>query len=292
MYFGVEYMNNIKKVCAIHDISGVGRCSLTVIIPALSSMGIQVCPVPTAVFSAHTGYHEFVKRDLTDFLEPALEQYKKLKTEFDCIYSGFLGSEEQIDHVLQFLTSFNRSLKVVDPVMGDNGKRYKTVTDNHIKRMTDLVKAADIITPNITEAAILLGEDYPNRPLSSQTVKSWAVRLSEIGPDTIVITSVVLMDGTLCNVGFDKRNNSFWKVPCEYVPAHYSGSGDLFSSVLVGGILKGDSLPIAINRATSFTELAIKTTYSYMNEPLDGIMLEKCLSWLTADQILKDYKKL
>lgn len=285
-------MNNIKKVCAIHDISGIGRCSLTVIIPALSSMGIQVCPVPTAVFSAHTGYHEFIKRDLTDFLEPALEQYKKLKTEFDCIYSGFLGSEEQIDHVLQFLLSFKSSLKVVDPVMGDNGKRYKTVTENHVKRMTDLVKAADIITPNITEAAILLGEDYPNRPLSSQTVKSWAARLSEIGPDTIVITSVVLMDGTLCNIGFDKKQNSFWKVPCEYVPAHYSGSGDLFSSVLVGGILKGDSLPIAINRATSFTELAIKTTYSYMSEPLDGIMLEKCLSWLTSNQTLKDYKKL
>ncbi len=285
-------MNNIKKVCAINDISGIGRCSLTVIIPALSSMGIQVCPVPTAVFSAHTGYHEFIKRDLTDYLEPALEQYKKLKTEFDCIYSGFLGSEEQIDHVLQFLISFKSSLKVVDPVMGDNGKRYKTVTENHVKRMTDLVKAADIITPNITEAAILLGEDYPNRPLSSQTVKSWAARLSEIGPDTIVITSVVLMDGTLCNIGFDKKQNSFWKVPCEYVPAHYSGSGDLFSSVLVGGILKGDSLPIAINRATSFTELAIKTTYSYMSEPLDGIMLEKCLSWLASNQILKDYKKL
>ncbi len=285
-------MNNIKKVCAINDISGIGRCSLTVIIPALSSMGIQVCPVPTAVFSAHTGYHEFIKRDLTDYLEPALEQYKKLKTEFDCIYSGFLGSEEQIDHVLQFLISFKSSLKVVDPVMGDNGKRYKTVTENHVKRMTDLVKAADIITPNITEAAILLGEDYPNRPLSSQTVKSWAARLSEIGPDTIVITSVVLMDGTLCNIGFDKKQNSFWKVPCEYVPAHYSGSGDLFSSVLVGGILKGDSLPIAINRATSFTELAIKTTYSYMSEPLDGIMLEKCLSWLASNQTLKDYKKL
>lgn len=285
-------MNNIKKVCAIHDISGIGRCSLTVIIPALSSMGIQVCPVPTAVFSAHTGYHEFIKRDLTDFLEPALEQYKKLGTEFDCIYSGFLGSEEQIDHVLQFLISFKNSLKVVDPVMGDNGKRYKTVTENHVKRMTDLVRAADIITPNITEAAILLGEDYPTRPLSSQTVKSWAARLSEIGPDIIVITSVVLMDGTLCNIGFDKKQNSFWKVSCEYVPAHYSGSGDLFSSVLVGGILKGDSLPIAINRATSFTELAIKTTYSYMNEPLDGLMLEKCLSWLSADQTLKDYKKL
>lgn len=285
-------MNKIKKVCAINDISGIGRCSLTVIIPALSSMGIQVCPVPTAVFSAHTGYHEFIKRDLTDFLEPALEQYKKLGIEFDCIFSGFLGSEEQIDHVLQFFTRFDSSLKVVDPVMGDNGKRYKTVTDNHIKRMTDLVKVADIITPNITEAAILLNEEYPNRPLSSQTIKSWAVRLSEKGPDTIVITSVELMDGTLCNIGFDKRHNSFWKVPCEYVPAHYSGSGDLFSSVLVGGILKDDSLPIAMNRATSFTELAIKTTYSYMNEPLDGIMLEKCLSWLTADQILKDYRKL
>ena len=285
-------MNTIKKVCALHDISGVGRCSLTVIIPVLSAMGIQVCPVPTAVFSAHTGYRDFVKIDLTDYLAPSLEQYKQLKVDFDCVYSGFLGSEEQISHVYDYLKTFPNALKVVDPVMGDCGKAYKTVTDNHIKRMSELVKAADIITPNITEAAILLGEEYPNAPLSAQTVKSWAVRLCELGPDIIVITSVELMDGTLCNIGFDKKQNSFWKVPCEYVPAHYSGCGDMFASVLVGGILKGDSLPIALNRATSFTELAIKTTYSYMNEPLDGIMLEKCLSWLFSDQILKDYRKL
>lgn len=285
-------MNYIKKVCALHDISGIGRCSLTVIIPVMSAMGIQVCPVPTAVFSAHTGYRDFVKIDLTDYLAPTLEQYKELNVPFDAVYSGFLGSEEQIKHVYDFIHAFPSALKVVDPVLGDRGKPYKTVTENHIKRMSELVRSADIITPNITEAAILLGEEYPNEPMSAQKVKSWAVRLGGLGPDTVVITSVELLEGMVCNVGFDKKQNSFWKVPCEYVPVHYSGSGDMFASVLVGALLKGDSLPIAMNRATSFTELAIKTTFSYQNEPLDGIMLERCLSWLISEQILKDYRKL
>lgn len=273
-------MNDIIKVCAINDISGVGRCSLTVIIPVLSYMGIQVCPVPTAVFSAHTGYKEFIKKDLTDYLGPALEHYKRLGVKFDCVYSGFLGSEEQIDHVLDFLISFPGSLKLVDPVMGDNGKPYKTVTDKHIRRMSALVKEADIITPNITEAAILLGEEYPETLISSDTVKNWAQRLSDMGPEKIVITSVALSDKTLCNIGYDKVKDSFWMVPCRYVPAHYSGSGDMFASILAGGLLKGESLKDAVCRATGFTELAIKTTYECKNEPLDGILLESCLSEL------------
>ncbi len=273
-------MENIQKVCAINDVSGIGRCSLTVIIPVLSYMGIQVCPVPTAVFSAHTGYDEFVKKDLTDYLGPALDYYKRMNVRFDSVYSGFLGSEQQIDCVLDFLKSNPDSLKLVDPVMGDNGKPYKTVTQNHILRMSELVKVADMITPNITEAAILLKEKYPDTSLSSDTVKDWAQRLSDLGPGKVVITSVDLFDNTLCNVGYDDNEKSFFVVPCQYVPAHYSGSGDMFASILAGGLLKGESLKDAVCRATGFTELAIKTTYECKNEPLDGILLESCLSEL------------
>ena len=273
-------MENIQKVCAINDVSGIGRCSLTVIIPVLSYMGIQVCPVPTAVFSAHTGYDEFVKKDLTDYLGPALDYYKRMNVRFDSVYSGFLGSEQQIDCVLDFLKSNPDSLKLVDPVMGDNGKPYKTVTQNHILRMSELVKVADMITPNITEAAILLKEKYPDTSLSSDTVKDWAQRLSDLGPGKVVITSVELFDNMLCNVGYDDNEKSFFVVPCQYVPAHYSGSGDMFASILAGGLLKGESLKDAVCRATGFTELAIKTTYECKNEPLDGILLESCLSEL------------
>ncbi|MFA5658200.1 MAG: pyridoxamine kinase [Oscillospiraceae bacterium] len=286
-------MQSNKKVAAIHDLSGVGRCSLTVIIPILSVMGIQTCPVPTAILSSHTGgFGDVVIRDLTDYIVPALGHYKSLKLDFDCIYSGFLASNGQVDHCLEFFESFPAALKVVDPVMGDHGKPYRTCTLKLCERMNELVRIADIITPNLTETAMLLNEDFSASPMTSQEVKSRLVRLSEKGPDTIVITGVILPDGTKCNAGYDKNHNSFWKVKCDYVPVNYPGSGDIFTSVLVGGILSGDSLPIAMNRATSFTELAIKTTYSYCSEPRNGIMIESCLNWLAEKMTLREYETL
>lgn len=285
-------MNSFKKVAAIHDISGVGRCSLTVIIPVLSAMGVQVCPVPTAVLSAHTGYGEFVMRDLTDFMSPALEHYRKMGTEFDCIYSGFLASEEQIDHCLDFFASYPDALKVVDPVMGDDGKSYATYTKKMCSRMRELVAVADIITPNLTEAAILLGEEYPTAPLRNSEAKSWLVRLSKQGAKIVVITSCPLEVGGMSTIGYDKENNSFWKIKNDYVPISYSGSGDTFASVLIGGVLKGDSLPIAMNRATAFTEIAVKTTYSYGTPWTEGLMLESQLPWLTGYQELSAFENL
>ena len=150
------------RVAAIHDLSGFGRCSLAVIMPVLSAMGIQCCPVPTAVLSTHTGgFEDIVIKDLTDYISPALAQYKKLGIGFDAVYSGFLASTEQIDHCLEFFSCYKDSLKVVDPVMGDHGKPYRTYTPELCRRMGELVNVADAITPNLTEAAILLGEKYP-----------------------------------------------------------------------------------------------------------------------------------
>lgn len=285
-------MTGCKRVAAIQDISGLGRCSLTVVIPVLSAMGVQVCPVPTAVLSAHTGYQDFVMRDLTDFMKPALEHYKKMNTHFDCIYSGFLASSEQIDHCLEFFSAYPNALKVVDPVMGDDGKAYATYTKELCSRMSELVAVADIITPNLTEAAILLGEEYPAAPMRNSEAKSWLVRLSKQGAKIVVITSVALGDGGIFTIGYDKEHNSFWKIKNDYVPAHYSGTGDMFASVLIGSVLKGDSLPIAMNRATAFTELNVKTTYSYQNHWTEGLMLETQLPWLTSYQELRDYTNL
>lgn len=205
-------LKNRNCVAAIHDISGLGKCSLTVIIPVFSAMGIQVCPVPTAVLSTHTGYGDFVMRDLTDFISDALEHYLKLGKRFDCVYSGFLASAEQIDHCLDFFSAYSDSLKVVDPVMGDNGKRYRTFTDELCGKMSSLVRAADIITPNLTEAAILLGEEYPSGGLSVSTIKSWLVRLSQLGPKTVVITGVSVSGKGIVSAGYDGESNSFWKV--------------------------------------------------------------------------------
>lgn len=158
--------------------------------------------------------------------------------------------------------------------------------------MSELVAVADIITPNLTEAAILLGEDYPERPMTNSEAKSWLVKLSNQGAKIVVITSVQLSDGGMHTIGYDKENNSFWKIKNDYVPAHYSGTGDMFASVLIGSVLKGDSLPIAMNRASAFTELNVKTTYSYQQHWTEGLMLEGQLPWLISYQELGDYTNL
>ena len=158
--------------------------------------------------------------------------------------------------------------------------------------MRELVAVADIITPNLTEAAILLGEEYPTSPVRNSEAKSWLVRLSEQGAKIVVITSCPLADGGMATIGYDKENNSFWKIKNDYVPAHYSGTGDMFASVLIGSLLKGDSLPIAMNRATAFTELTVKTTYSYQTPWTDGLMFEEQLPWLTSYQELRNYTNL
>ena len=285
--------NFLKKVAAIHDISGIGRCSLSVILPTLSVMGIQVCPVPTAVLSSHTGgFGEEVLRDLTDYIKPALNHYLSLNEKFDCIYSGFLASIGQIDHCLEFFGSFPDALKVVDPVMGDHGKPYKTCTRELCSRMSELVAVADIITPNVTEAGILLGQTSDLNFLTSQQAKSMLVKLAEKGPKTVVITGADMADGKKCNIGYDKVHSTFWRVPFHYVPVNYPGTGDIFASVLVGSIIKGDSLPIAMNRATEFLEIAIKTTFSYSSEPRCGVMLESCLDWLVKNPTLREYETL
>ncbi len=280
------------KVAAIHDLSGVGRCSLSVILPTLSAQGIQVCPVPTAILSAHTGgFGEVVLRDLTDYISPALEHYKRLNYEFDCVYSGFLASTEQIDHCLEFFEYYKAALKVVDPVMADNGKPYKTCTHELCSRMGELAAIADIITPNITEAAILLRENPVQPDTAMQKIKSYLVRLSELGPKIVVITSV-FSDGKAYNVGYDREHSKFWRIPYNMINARYPGTGDVFASVLTGSLLRGDSLPIAMNRATAFLERAIKTTYSYSTDTREGIMLESCLDFLITNPTLCDYEQM
>lgn len=282
-----------KRVAAIHDLSGFGRCSLSVILPTLSAMGVQVCPVPTAVLSAHTGgLGEVEFRDLTDFTMPVLEHYKRLNLEFECVYSGFLGSEEQIDHCLSFFSTYEKALAVVDPVMGDHGTAYRTYTPTMRSRMTELVRVADIITPNLTEACMLLKIPYINEGLTRTQARSILVKLSDLGPDYIVITGAPMATGIIATIGYDKGNNSFWIVPCDYVPVSYPGTGDIFASVLTGGFLTGDSLPIAMGRATYFIERCIKTTFSYSSDTRHGVMLEKELAVLSDRLNIKDFSLL
>ncbi len=281
------------RVAAIHDLSGFGRCSIAVILPVLSAMGIQVNPVLTAVLSTHTGgFGEVVFRDLTDYIKPALEHYKSLNVDFEAVYSGFLGSEEQVDSCLEFFKSYPNSLKIVDPVMGDNGKAYKTCTADLQKRMKELVAVADVITPNITEAAMLLDEKFYVNPLTVTEARSLLLKLHSLGPEKIVVTGVELATGILANIGYDSDQGSFWYSPCEYIPVHYPGCGDIFASVLIGAMLCGASLPIAMGRATDFAELCVKTTFSYGSDTREGVMLESVLGHLIKETSTSTYKTL
>ncbi|HIZ55982.1 MAG TPA: pyridoxamine kinase, partial [Firmicutes bacterium] len=246
--------------------------------------------IPTAVLSTHTGgLGEVVHRDLTDYIAPTLQHYQEINLHFDCVYSGFLLSQAQFEHCDQFFKSYPEALAVVDPVMGDHGKTYRTCTPEIRAEMRELVKRADVITPNLTEARILLQEEYSDVPLTVSEAKKLLLRLSHLGPKYVLITGVEMVNGVLSNLGYDSTRNAFWHVECDYVPVSYPGTGDIFASIIVGSLLSGDSLPIAMERATRFLELAIKTTFSYGTDPRYGVMLEKSLPWLTQKHSLQGY---
>ncbi len=275
--------NIIPRIAAIHDMSGFGRCSLSVIIPTLSSMGMQVCPLPTAVLSTHTGGFEgYTFVDLTDTMKAYYEHWKSLGITFDCIYTGFLGSSKQIDIILDFIKDFAKedTMVVVDPVFADGGKLYDTFTPDFINHMKRLVSKAQTITPNITEASFLLAQEK-KEVYSVDEVKKMLLSLCKLGPQTAVITSMVMPDAANCVVAYDKIDGRFWRVGCDYIPAEYPGTGDIFTSVLAGALLEGDSLPVAIDRAVQFISIAIRTTFGY-NPPIrEGVVLERVLHTLS-----------
>lgn len=281
--------NIIPRIAAIHDLSGFGRCSLSVIIPTLSAMGMQVCPLPTAVLSTHTGgFDGYTFVDLTDTMEAYSSHWKSLGIDFDCIYSGFLGSERQIDIISSFIDDFktDKTLVVVDPVFADNGRLYSTFTADFVPHMRRLVQKAHVITPNITEAAYLLGTDLKSC-YSAREAKDMLLALCDAGPKTAIITSVPMPDTKSCAVAYSADDGRFWKVSCDYVPAEYPGTGDIFTSVLTGALLEGDSLPVAVDRAVIFVSKAIRTTFGYTTNARDGVVLEKVLHTLgkTPDEI-------
>ena len=202
---------SIKKVAAIHDLSGFGRSSLSLVMPILSIMGVNPCVIPTAILSTHTGdFEDYSFYDFTDHLKEYIGHWKKLKIHFDGIYSGFLGSPRQIDIISQMIDDFayDDTLIVVDPVMGDDGKLYSTMCFEMVAKMRDLIKKANIITPNITEAAYLLGENYKEE-LTDEEIKDWLTSLADMGPDIVIITSIpdTQIDKNICTIAYDKISN-------------------------------------------------------------------------------------
>ena len=286
----------VKRIAAIHDLSGFGRASLTSIIPILSTMGFQVCPMPTAILSTHTGeFEDYSFLDLTDSMVDFMNHWKKLNLDFDCIYSGFLGSAKQIEIVSEFIDTFGNehNLKVIDPVMGDNGRLYSTMGSSMVENMKKLIKKADIITPNLTEASYLLDKNVDNN-INECTIKDWLIELSNKGPKIVIITSVPDINHNQCTnvMAYNKEDDVFWKVACKYIPAFYPGTGDIFTSVLIGSLLQGDSLPIALDRSVQFITTCIKASYGFKYPNREGVLLERVLNTLNMPVMMSSYEVL
>ena len=280
--------NPVPRVAAIHDMSGFGRTSLTVAIPILSCMGIQVCPMPTAVLSTHTvEFTDYTLCDLTGELGGILDHWERLGLRFDGVYSGFMASPEQMESVARCIETCLApgGLAVVDPVLGDNGVLDATMTPEMVEKMRWLITRADIITPNITEVAFLLDEPCTPR-ITPEEVRARLRRLSGLGPKTVVATSVpLLVDGrdpgqNTSVIAYEREEDRFWRVDCSYIPAHYPGTGDTFSSVLTGSLIQGDSLSIALDRAVQFVTLGIRATFGQGLPSREGILLERILGSL------------
>lgn len=275
--------SHIKKVAAVQDLSCIGRCSLTVILPILSCLGVQTCPLPTAILSTHPG--GFTGVEVYDFARhiPAFSSHwRREGIEFDAVYSGFLASEKQIALVAQFIDDFsaNRPLILVDPVMGDDGHLYSICTDAMKAQIRTLVKKAGIITPNYTEACFLLDEPWQSTVVNIDDVRPWLRRLAAMGPAQIVITGIPLPGHKIANLGFDRATGEIWPFVYDYIPVKYPGTGDAFASVLLGKLLTGLSLPEAIRAAGDFVTAAVRLSAASGVPTREGILLEFCLPWL------------
>lgn len=272
----------VKKAAVVNDLCGYGRAALTSIIPILSVMGTQVCPIPTAVLSSHTGgLGAPAICDLTNFMPKYINHWKDLSIKFDCIYSGYLSSSEQVSLVHKFINEFKAkgTIVVVDPVLGDNGTLYKGMNNEMIVKMKDLVRTADIITPNVTEAAFLLNKRVKN-DIDVEEVVLWCKELSDLGPSQVIITSAAINEETIYVIGYDRIIDRTFVIPRKYIPKLFPGTGDAFASVLIGNILRGESLLASIENACKFIEMAIKETIRLNSDSREGIVFEKFLKEL------------
>ena len=279
-------MSQLKRVAAIHDISGVGKCSLTVALPIISAAGVECSAMPTAVLSTHTGGFEgFTFRDLTDDMRPIAEHWKKENIKFDAFYSGYLGSLGQIDIVRDIFKMFRtpETIVMVDPVMADNGKLYSLFTLDHVKGMAKLCGHADVIVPNRTESAFMLDWEYKDGPMTSMQVNDLLHALSGLGAKQVVLTGVYFGSDDLGAACYDAGTGQTDYVMDKRIEGMYHGTGDVFGSFLLGALVRGKNLADATRIAVEYTCAAIRLTAADGTGPRMGVRFES---------VLPDYGKL
>ena len=280
-----------KKVLALHDLSGFGRSSLVPIIAVLSAGGHQCVPLPTAVFSTHTAIPDWVTTDLTGAMQGTIDQYDRLGLRFESVYAGFLGSADQIDRVREAAERLKTpdGITLIDPVMGDNGKVYDTYTPEMCTRMRELCEIADIITPNTTEAAILLDWDPASKPRDPAEAWQWLRALRSRYGAQVVLTGLDFARG---RVGTGCLSGEGGTISMHRrISRYYPGTGDLFASVMLAALLNGDKLADACEFAGEFVKDCIAYTAAQQTDPMHGVQFEKLLPRLiggTYKQALRD----
>ncbi|MBU3183394.1 pyridoxamine kinase [Clostridium estertheticum] len=271
-------LNKQKKIAIVNDFTGFGRCSIAVALPIISAMKIQCCPLPTAILSAHTGFSSFFFDDYTPHMRDYMNNWKELNLQFDGICTGFLGSKEQIDVVVEFLCNFKTkdTIVMVDPVMGDYGKLYSTYTQEMCDEMKKLIKYADVMTPNLTEACRLLDIPYPEKTLNPEQLENIAKELCKKGPNKIVITGLQ-HNGSIRNFIYE-TGKPYTIIEVKKIGEDRSGTGDVFSSIVVANIVKGVDIVTAVKKATDFISKAINYTAKIGTSVHDGICFEEYLT--------------
>lgn len=272
-------IKNIKKIAAIHDLSGIGRSSLAVALPIISTLGVQCCPFPTAILSCQTNYPEFSFFDFTKEMISYKNVWNNMNVEFDCIYTGFLGSEAQIDIVIDFFNKNKKSLIIVDPVMGDNGVIYDTYTENLCSRIKTLVRHADVVTPNITESFILTDKIYDDKNLNLEFIENLAKEISNLGPSKVVISGIVIGD-KIYNLAYEKEEDVVFIVKRDYIQKHFCGTGDIFASIISGMLTRGFDFKFAVEKASDFIHKTISYTSQFNTDPNEGVIFELFLKEL------------
>lgn len=281
----------MKKIALINDLSGFGKCSLTAAIPVVSVMGIQACPFPTAVLSAQTGFDSYFCDDFTDRMNLITDEWKKMQVSFEGIYSGFLAGPEQIRKVMYFLEQFKTkdNKYFFDPVMGDNGRTFKIFNQELLDGMRQLACYADVIIPNLTELCLLAGKDYEELVLHKDEA-DYINRIEEIcrslihingGRQSIIVTGIIRQkDGEEYMGNLIVVDEECVHIEKPYIKQSYSGTGDLFASVVCGNVVNGKSLTESVQKAVDFLQTAIEDAAKEKVDSRHGVQFEKYLHCL------------
>ena len=272
----------IPRIAAVHDLCGFGKCSLGVAIPVLSAAGCDVCPVPTGLFSSHTAFPGWYMHDTTDILADYLNAWKGICVDIDAVYSGFLGAPEQVDIIRDIYATYPHALKVVDPVMADHGKIYPTYTPELCQAMVDLAADADILTPNLTEAAIILGREWEGTDLTDDQAREMIEALLEKGAKNVVLKGIQREGETQIRNFVGGENCEVFEVHNEFVPYYLHGTGDLYASALLAAIMAGRSLWEAAWFAGDLTSQAIEVSTKQPNFQERGVSFEPLLGKVAA----------